>query len=176
MLLCSKYVLNQLREPNCITIYPYAHESTNLHEHDKQARAVTIPDVAPNALPLDSDFSMAAGEFIESFGGDANAWDCVASCFFLDTAHNVLEYLECIAHILKPGGCLINIGPLLYHYSDAREELSIDLAWDEIKMALPHLGLRLVLEQRRDCQYACNPHSMFSVRYSSVFFVAVKDA
>ena len=172
-----------------------------------------------------SDFSMAAGEFIESFGGDTAAWDCVASCFFLDTAHNVLEvrlwrvavyfcvlvfrfslscaskcvillgililsillplpsptlphpqYLECIARILKPGGCLINIGPLLYHYSDVRDELSVDLAWDEIKMALPHLGLRLVLEEQRVCQYACNPHSMFSVQYATVFFVAVKDA
>ena len=37
-------------------------------------------------------------------------WDCVATCFFIDTAHNVIEYLEKIYHILKPGGYWINIG------------------------------------------------------------------
>lgn len=33
----------------------------------------------------------------------AEAFDAVACCFFLDTAHNVLEYLEVIWHTLKVG-------------------------------------------------------------------------
>lgn len=40
----------------------------------------------------------------------AESWDCVATCFFIDTAHNVLEYVETIWKILKPGGVWINLG------------------------------------------------------------------
>jgi hypothetical protein len=34
----------------------------------------------------------------------AGAWDAVVTCFFIDTAHNIVEYIEIIARILKPGG------------------------------------------------------------------------
>ena len=40
----------------------------------------------------------------------SSEWDCVASCFFIDTAHNVIDYLERIHTILKPGGFWINFG------------------------------------------------------------------
>lgn len=40
----------------------------------------------------------------------AGAWDAVVTCFFIDTAHNIVEYLEVIARALKPGGvCLRNL-------------------------------------------------------------------
>ena len=44
------------------------------------------------------------------FSYNSDSWDCVASCFFLDTAPNVIRYLERIYHILKPGGYWINFG------------------------------------------------------------------
>ena len=50
--------------------------------------------------------------------------------FFLDTARNVLDYIELIQQILKPGGHWINLGPLLYHYSDIPGELSIEPPYD----------------------------------------------
>lgn len=37
-------------------------------------------------------------------------WDVVAASFFLDTAHNILQYLEVISRCLKPGGLLISLG------------------------------------------------------------------
>lgn len=37
----------------------------------------------------------------ELFSG---AWDAVVTCFFLDTAHNIVEYIEIISRILKEGG------------------------------------------------------------------------
>jgi carnosine N-methyltransferase len=72
---------------------------------------------------------MVAGEFIEVYskqpGKDniyililLDSWDCVVTCFFIDTAHNVIEYIECIHKILKKGGVWINLGPLLYHYTE----------------------------------------------------------
>jgi hypothetical protein len=44
-----------------------------------------------------------------------NHYDAVVTCFFIDTAINILEYLLIIDHILKPGGLWINVGPLHYH-------------------------------------------------------------
>lgn len=37
-------------------------------------------------------------------------WDCVATVFFVDTAHNIIAYIETIWHILKPGGYWMNLG------------------------------------------------------------------
>ncbi len=47
-----------------------------------------------------------------------DSWDSVVTCFFIDTAHNICEYLECINKILKKGGIWVNLGPLLWHYSE----------------------------------------------------------
>ena len=33
----------------------------------------------------------------------AGVWDAVVICFFIDTAHNVVEYIEIISRILKDG-------------------------------------------------------------------------
>ena len=59
---------------------------------------------------------MCAGEFLDSYGDQENAWDCVLTSFFVDTAPVVFEYVETIYRILKPGGYWINLGPLLYHW------------------------------------------------------------
>ena len=47
----------------------------------------------------------------------AGQWDAVATCFFIDTAHNVVEYLEIISRMLRPGGVWVNFGPLLFHWA-----------------------------------------------------------
>lgn len=31
-------------------------------------------------------------------------WDAVVTCFFIDTAHNIIEYIAVISRILKDGG------------------------------------------------------------------------
>ena len=67
-------------------------------------------------------------------------WDSVVTCFFLDTANNVIEYIETIYHILKPGGVWINFGPLLYHYEDMKNEHSIELSVEEIKDLAQRIG------------------------------------
>jgi carnosine N-methyltransferase len=61
---------------------------------------------------------MAAGSFTEIYDAadNANVWDGIVTCFFLDTAPVVLDYIDTIYHLLKPGGIWINIGPLLYHW------------------------------------------------------------
>jgi carnosine N-methyltransferase len=40
----------------------------------------------------------------------------VLTCFFIDTAQNIVSYIETIATLLREGGVWINFGPLLYHF------------------------------------------------------------
>lgn len=53
-----------------------------------------------------------------------HAFDCVVTCFFIDTAHNIVEYLEVINYCLKPGGKWVNLGPLLWHWADSYSMVS----------------------------------------------------
>jgi carnosine N-methyltransferase len=46
----------------------------------------------------------------------------VVTCFFIDCANNIIEFIETIFRILKPGGSWINLGPLLYHFSETNGE------------------------------------------------------
>lgn len=58
-----------------------------------------------------------AGDFEEIYGGEpvpgepeAGIWDAVLTCFFIDTAKNIVNYLRVIHKILAPGGVWINLG------------------------------------------------------------------
>ena len=63
-----------------------------------------MPDVHPGDLvQRPGMLSMCAGDFVEVYSEphQAGSFDCVATCFFLDTAHNILQYMQIIKHILK---------------------------------------------------------------------------
>jgi hypothetical protein len=44
--------------------------------------------------------------------GGIGRWDCVVTCFFIDTAKNVVQYLDIIRNVLTPNGIWINLGAL----------------------------------------------------------------
>jgi len=68
-------------------------------------------------------FSMGIGNFVELYGDESERgqWDGVATCFFLDTAPVVMEYVDTIHSALRRGGVWTNIGPLLYHWVEDTE-------------------------------------------------------
>jgi carnosine N-methyltransferase len=45
---------------------------------------------------------------------NAESWDAVCTCFFIDTAVNVIEYIEAIWGMLKPGGVWVNFGTYIH--------------------------------------------------------------
>ncbi|MCJ8746711.1 hypothetical protein PDJAM_G00144830 [Pangasius djambal] len=176
MLFSSNFILNRCEKENSLTLYPWVHQFSNNKMSGDQTRAVTFPDVNPHSLPPDSDFSMTAGDFLEVYT-DPNTWDCVATCFFIDTAHNVLEYIETIWNILKPGGVWINLGPLLYHFENMANELSIELSYEEIKDAVVKCGFQPEVERESVLTtYTENERSMLKYLYDCVFFVVRKPA
>ncbi|MFQ6658659.1 hypothetical protein Gotur_027814 [Gossypium turneri] len=76
----------------------------------------------------------------------AGVWDAVVTCFFIDTAHNIIEYIEIISRILKEGGVWINFGPLLYHFADMygqEDDMSIELSLEDVKKIAFHYGFEL---------------------------------
>lgn len=78
-----------------------------------------------------------------------NMYDCVVTCFFIDTAHNVLEYLDVMAEIIKVGGYWINLGPLLYHWVDSSEDndLSLEISLEDIEKYSVQKGFKLLKKE-----------------------------
>eukprot|EP00045_Choanoeca_perplexa_P010148 m.101515 g.101515 ORF g.101515 m.101515 type:complete len:185 (+) comp15174_c1_seq2:503-1057(+) len=121
MLFASNYVLNELaKKPLSVKVYPFAHMYCNNLSSEHQLLPVQIPDVDPGAIPKTATFSMSAGDFLQAYT-EADQYDVIASAFFVDTARNIIAYIERMYDILKPGGHLINFGPLLYHFDDNLE-------------------------------------------------------
>ncbi|XP_041355851.1 carnosine N-methyltransferase-like isoform X3 [Gigantopelta aegis] len=108
MLFASNFVLNKCSEVNSFRLYPWVHQWTNLKHTSDQTVEIKFPDINPTDLAPNTNFSMAAGDFLEVYT-DPEAWDCVATVFFIDTAHNIIAYIERIFKILKPGGHWINL-------------------------------------------------------------------
>lgn len=137
-------------------------------------RAVRVPDVCPSEyidVLARCEFSMAAGDFVEVFG-EAEPCDAIVTCFFVDTAHNVAEYVRVIFDALAPGGVWLNLGPLLYHYADApASEQSIELELDELLRVAERVGFRLLAPvEWRACTYAGDARSMLQSVYECAFF------
>ena len=202
MLLCSNFLLNSGLRPNEVALYPFVDQPSNCRRAGDRLRAARVPDVVPAALLRgggggEPDFSMAAGEFLDVYRDQREAWDAVAACFFVDTAPVALEYVAAIWRLLKPGGAWVNLGPLLYHWvptsgadleggldargrptagADDRYLRALEFSWDELRHAILAQGFELVREEWRHCTYTANARSMMRTDYDCIFFTARKPA
>jgi carnosine N-methyltransferase len=122
-------ILNRAEKEGQWEIYPFIHDFCNLEKEEDAFSKVLVPDVLPAKINNEGksrgEMSMAAGEFLEVYSrkNEEKVWDCVVTCFFIDTAHSVIDYIECINKTLKIGGLWTNLGPLLYHYSDSADKI-----------------------------------------------------
>ncbi|CAO3684472.1 unnamed protein product [Rhizopus microsporus] len=178
MLFGSHFILNRVKEVNEYSIYPFIHSYSNIKSDLDQLSPIKVPDVLPAHLPSTVDFSMVAGDFVEVYGQQENnfeAWDVVVTCFFIDTAKNILEYLEVIHKILKPHGTWINIGPLLYHFEDSSTgDTSIEISLEQVKDVAKKMGFEFKKESMVSTTYTSNPESMLKYVYECAFWTAVK--
>jgi len=178
MLFGSNFVLNRCKTRNCTEIYPWIHQYCNNFSNEDVISSVTFPDVDPGSLPEDAQFSMVAGDFLEVYNTEEHqtSKDVVVTCFFLDTAHNILDYIELIHKILKPGGHWINLGPLLYHFADIPREPSIEPPYEIVKKLIKSSGFEFLREKvDHEAKYCQNPKSMLQYSYNCIFFTCVKQ-
>jgi carnosine N-methyltransferase len=79
----------------------------------------------------------------------AGQWDSVVSVFFIDTARNIVNYLQTIWGLLNEGGVWVNLGPLLWHFENVpdkeRGEGSIELSLDEVKGLARQIGFEIAV-------------------------------
>ncbi|CAK7274574.1 hypothetical protein SEPCBS57363_006234 [Sporothrix epigloea] len=213
-LLASSYILNFTRHAGQHTIYPWVHSFSNHRERANQLRSYAVPDIHPGQTVLQSSMlpveeqgpygigsmSMTASDFLclYSDADHAEVYDAVACAFFLDTAPNVIRYIETIRHCLKSGGLLINVGPLLWHFEnnppgnhgrdddgdgehDASTSTGItdpgsfELSDNEVKELVVKLGFTFVVQETDvETPYIHDGESMLQTVYKSSHWVARK--
>ncbi|EEE64325.1 hypothetical protein OsJ_19164 [Oryza sativa Japonica Group] len=206
MMICSSFILNHTQETNEWTIYPWIHSNCNSLSDNDQLRPVSFPDIHPSSSGITEGFSMCAGDFVEVYNEESQefqicmignygffafltfsqysyfapaSWDAVVTCFFLDTAHNIVEYIEIISKVLKDGGVWINLGPLLYHFADSYgpdDDMSIELSLEDVKRVAYHYGFVMEVEKMIDTTYTANMKSMMQNRYRAAFWTMRKNA
>ena len=105
----------------------------------------------------------------------------VVTCFFIDTAPVVMEYVETIFSALRPGGVWVNLGPLLYHWAaeveqgaDSRYAKSVELSFEEVRHVIASYGFIFKTQRQLECKYTCCASSMMHTVYNPMLFTAVK--
>ncbi|CAI6333622.1 unnamed protein product [Periconia digitata] len=78
---------------------------------------------------------LVEGDFTTAFQDSKGSYDFIVTHFFIDTARNLLNYLETIHATLNDGGYWINSGPLLYGTGPW-----VQLSLDEIIKVSEELG------------------------------------
>lgn len=99
-------------------------------------------------------------------------YDAVATLFFIDTAQNVLSYIERIWEMLKPKGIWCNYGPLKWG-SAAYVEFSIDEMLDYLQL---HGWKVLEIWDKGSNRYNGSEKSLLNTRYDLYGWVVQKKA
>jgi len=198
-LLASSWILNHTEGPRRHTLHPFALHFSNLKSRAQQLRSVQVPDVHPGTAigeamqsnrPVGS-MSMSAADFVVLYMQPINrqVFDAVTTVFFIDTAPNLIRYIEAIHHCLKEDGLWINVGPLLWHFEDSHprreadgdttgigEPGNVELTEEEVLTLVEHMGFKI--EKRpnygRPCGYIQDGDSMLQNLYQPSHWVARK--
>lgn len=223
MLMTSNYIMNNLTEANVWQICPWVDSICNVINTQDPYTYISVPDRAASEMIESSPWSdcdaderaqvpyprlgMAAGDFVEIYGENnpsaKGSFDAILTCFFVDTAPVVVDYVETIWHVLKPGGVWINLGPLLYHWTtdtdnnrDSRYDHSIELSWEELKYVIEGQGFTLQAQEATNstgaedahlveddgkvkfikCSYSRPQNQLMWTQYNALFFTAIKPA
>ncbi|KAI9701088.1 MAG: hypothetical protein M1836_001757 [Candelina mexicana] len=131
-LLASSWVLNHTAPGNMYELFPWIGTFSNHVSRDDQLRGIKVPDVHPGTALSESSvgqsthaferLSMCAADFTVLYSDEEHkeTYDAVVTCFFIDTAPNLIRYIETVGNALKKGGVWMNMGPLLWHFEDGK--------------------------------------------------------
>ena len=207
-LIASNWVLNHTVKGQQFDLYPFALEFSNVLSREHQLKKVKVPDVHPGSALEDvfghatanavDRMSMTAADFIVLYGDEEHkeTFNAVVTVYFVDTAPNLIRYIETIRNCLQDGGLWINLGPLLWHFTDRapseehdsertgepREKVGIEepgafeLTNDEVLMLVERMGFDI---EKREISnsgvgYIQNPESMLQNMYRTSHWIAKK--
>lgn len=207
-LMASALVLNHTEQIGQFSIAPFALNCSNHMKRSDQFQTFKVPDVHPGEMlsahsaskvPPSERMSMATGDFCVLYGQEEykDTFSAIATVFFIDTAPNLIRYVEAITNCLKSGGLWINLGPLLWHHAgrkdaddhDGGEKSknervldagigdpgSFELSNEEVEALVEHMGFEFVKRSiEMQTGYISNPRSMLQNTYRPVFWAARK--
>ncbi|KAI9802091.1 MAG: hypothetical protein M1833_002012 [Piccolia ochrophora] len=210
-LLTSSFILNHIPAGTQYQLHPFVSSFSNRVSRASQLRAVQIPDVHPGTALDEASrgqdvhafqrLEMSAGDFCVVYAGKdrREAYDAVATVFFLDTAPNIIRYVETVRNCLKSGGVWVNLGPLLWHFEGRAEKSdeeeagdeetrerreptgiaepgSVELTDEEVLSLIEQSGFTIERHEIRDAQagYIQDAESMLQSLYRVSFWVARK--
>lgn len=206
-LMASSLVLNHTEKAEQFTIAPFALSCSNHLSRADQFQTFSIPDIHPGTAlstetsskaPAHERMSMSTGDFCVLYSSPdyETTFDAVATIFFVDTAPNVIRYVEAVRNCLKSGGVWVNLGPLLWHQAprgssgndDANQKHehihahdmgiadpgSVELTHDEVLALVEHMGFTIEKQESGALEtgYISNARSMLQNTYRPVFWVA----
>ncbi|KAL2858182.1 N2227-like protein-domain-containing protein [Aspergillus pseudodeflectus] len=205
-LLASSWILNHTSGAKRHRLYPFALHFSNLQSRKQQLQRFMIPDVHPGAAMLEAEksgtkfgnMSMSAADFVVLYSSPSHrhTFDAVATVFFIDTAPNLIRYIQAIQNCLKPGGIWINVGPLLWHFEDGHQRThsgasdnapnqgigepgNVELTEEEVYLLVQRMGFTLEqiqpMDQRPEVGYIQDPGSMLRSLYRPAHWVARKN-
>lgn len=172
VILCD-YFFNYSKK-NQFCFQPLIRSFSNFLTEDDVFRKFSFPDEDIN-LDGKGKMKMLCGDFTKLYDDVSNYYDCVITCFFIDTAKNVIEYIEIIERVLKKGGIWINFGPLSYHWIGYENIPSIELPYDILKQVIQNYGFEFLNEETNKTVIYCEmENSMKNDVFNCVFFTARK--
>ncbi|TNY18323.1 N2227-domain-containing protein [Rhodotorula diobovata] len=177
MLIASHFILNHTASPNAYTLHPFLHSFSNIRTSADLLAPCYLPDVRTDEIARpgsEAEFSFAAGDFLDLYADAPGSWDACVTCFFLDTARNIVRYLEVLHSLLKPGGLWINCGPTLWHFEGDKDASSLELPLEDVKALARRIGFDISDEREIETCYTTNPRSMLRHEYSAAFWTARK--
>ena len=208
-LIASNWVLNFTAQGKTHDLYPFAAEFSNVAHRSHQLQRVHVPDIRPGSafaeasestqIPCTERLGMSIGDFIGVYSKSErkDEFDAIVTVFFIDTAPNVIRYIETVRNCLKSGGVWTNLGPLLWHFEDRaptrqdnqghlgasrleptgiEEPGSFELTDEELLLLVERMGFDIVRHAFEDQEagYVQNPTSMLQNKYRPSHWVARK--
>ncbi|KAM5356833.1 hypothetical protein ACJ41O_003479 [Fusarium nematophilum] len=131
------------RARNSLSLHPFVDSWSHHATESDMTRALPLPDVPVNA----SSVVLVEGDFTTAFLGKTGQFDVVVTYFFIDTARNLMSYLDTIKRVLKPGGHWVNLGPLLYGTGPF-----VQLSLEEVMRVTEAMGFEYL-----DTEEGCGP-------------------
>ncbi|KAF5664486.1 trehalase [Fusarium heterosporum] len=132
---------NRLR--NFHSFHPFVDGWSHHATEQDMTRELAFPDTSLNS----SSVVLVEGDFTTVFNDKTGTFDVVVTYFFIDTARNLMSYLDTIKKVLKPGGHWVNLGPLLYGTGPF-----VQLSLDEIVQVTEAMGFEYL-----DTDESCGP-------------------
>ena len=176
MIICSDFIFNSNNNIK-YKIQPLIHSFNCLKYENSPFQMFNYPDENISETMNNNTFgkiNIIPGDFTQAYKNKNNIYDGIVTSFFIDTANNIIEFIEIIYNILNKNGLWINVGPLLYHFHDIQNEVSIELSWEELRKIIKKFGFEIKYEKIIDSTYSCVEERLKTTIYSCIFFTAIK--